>query len=372
MNDQEVAELITKYNEGTLSAEEKAMLDTWYLKYAAESKAELSAETEGTLMSRLRAELPLAHIATRRLWPRVAIAAAVALIILGVYFFNYNNKQQIGITDFATQDIAPGKQGATLTLASGKKIRLSDAANGEIVRESGISVTKTVDGQLVYEVKEGKGNPNRINTLSTDKGETYIVTLPDKSKVWLNAASSLTYTAGLNELGKRKVKLEGEAYFEVAKDKAHPFIVESRGQNIEVLGTHFNVNSYAEEKAVATTLLEGSVQVTSGNFKQLLKPGQQALNNGKSIQVSMANIAQVTDWKEGDFNLDHIDFKAAMRKIARWYDVEVVYDVSISDDIETGGWIPRNNNLSEVLKALEGTGIAKFSVKGRTVYVNKN
>lgn len=308
------------------------------------------------------------------LWPRIAIAVAVATIIFGAGLFYYKQtiKQKQSDQTAYKNDISPGKVGATLTLANGKKIRLDDAATGELAKEAGISVTKTANGQLVYEIKETNNVTNKINTLSTDKGETYILTLPDKSKVWLNAASSLTYSATLMERGVRRVKLEGEAYFEISKDKAHPFVVQTANQEVEVLGTHFNINSYTDEKTISTTLIEGAVKVTSGQNKQILKPGYQAINSGNNIRVEKANVEQITDWKDGDFNLERINFKVAMRKIARWYNVDVVYDVSITDDIQSGGWISRNNKLSAVLAALEGTGMAKFRVEGRIIYVSKN
>jgi len=194
----------------------------------------------------------------------------------------------------------------------------------------------------------------------------------------MNSASSITYSAMLIAHVSRRVKLEGEAYFEVAKDKAHPFVVESRGQEIEVLGTHFDVNSYADEPAVTTTLLEGSVKVTSFSSSsrearqtRVIKPGEEALNNGSGITVTAANIENNTDWIQGDFFLNHVNFKTAMRKIARWYDVEIIYDASVPDDMESGGWISRDRNLSSVLKLIESSGLVHFKVEGRKIYVTR-
>ncbi|MCD0488612.1 FecR domain-containing protein [Pedobacter sp. MC2016-14] len=305
-----------------------------------------------------------------RLWLRIAaVAAVVALTFIGIYFYNnwisYHNSQ------LAMQKVAPGKVGATLTLANGKKIRLSDVSRGEIAREAGISVTKTAEGQLVYEIKSNENGRNDVNTLSTAKGETYVVTLPDKSKVWLNAASSLTYTAGLVNKGIRKIKLLGEAYFEISKDKEHPFVVESNHQQVEVLGTHFNINAYGDESAILTTLLEGSVKVTSGQYLLILKPGLQAINNGRNVKVAEADLESAIDWMKGDFNLDGLNFKAAMRKIGRWYDLEVIYDQSVSDNIMSGGWISRNTKLSTILEVVERSGQVHFELKGRKLYVSK-
>lgn len=305
-------------------------------------------------------------------YAKVGIAAAVALIALGAYFFNAPRHPKLASSSQTVQnDGAPGKAGATLTLASGKKIRLTDAANGQLANESGIGISKTADGQLVYEIKGTKSEPDKINILSTSKGETYSIRLPDGSLVYLNAASSLTYTTSLIKHGKRIVKLRGEGYFEVFKDKAHPFVVETDQQQVEVLGTHFNINAYEDEPATSTTLLEGSVKIIKSDKEQLLKPGEQALNNGNTIKVVKINPENSIDWKDGDFYLERVNFKTAMRKIARWYDMEVQYDVTITDDIESGGWVSRNNKLSEVLKALESTGLAHFRIEGRKIYVYK-
>ncbi|SMC88805.1 FecR family protein [Pedobacter africanus] len=307
-----------------------------------------------------------------KLWPRIAVAASIAFAI-GVGSLLYINKDNRGNNQQTVQinDVDPGKMGATLTLASGKKIRLDDAVNGELTNEAGVSITKTKDGQLIYELKETGAEHNKFNTLSTSNGETYQVRLPDGSAVWLNAASSLTYSANLIKNGKRSVTLSGEAYFQVAKDKSHSFVVSTAGQQIEVLGTHFNVNAYPDEPITATTLVEGSVKVSSGSHQKMLKPGYQAKNNGKDIRISKANIESVTDWKDGEFNLDETDFRVAMRKIARWYDVEVIYDKSVPEDIEAWGWIPRDSKLSSILKLIENSGQVKFRLEGKKVYVYK-
>lgn len=369
--------LLDKYHEGLTTHDDNVKVEQAFNRFADAAKDDDTAVDAQLIGERIWAKLPAsvsgAGISPVPLWPRIAVAAAALVsIVFGIWFFSGLRHSEFisGSADYAKNDIGPGKQGATLTLASGKKIRLTDAVNGQLAEEAGVEISKSADGQLVYEIK-GSAEANKINTLSTAKGETYIVTLPDKSKVWLNAASSLTYTAGLTEGGKRKVKLTGEAYFEIAKDKTHPFVVESKGQQVEVLGTHFNVNAYGDEPTVATTLLEGSVNVTEGENRRIIKPGQEAVNNGKSIQVNKANIENIVDWKNGDFNLDGLEFTAAMRKIARWYDVEVIYEISTPSGIETGGWISRNNKLKDVLKLIEKSGFVHFKVDGRKIYVSK-
>ncbi len=302
-------------------------------------------------------------------WPRVAaVAAAVALVVLGAYFFNYDKKIRPDYSHLTVNDIAPGKVGATLTLANGKKIRLSDVGNGEIAKESGISISKTANGQLVYEIKSDVADPNKINTLSTSKGETYMLTLPDQSKVWLNAASSLTYTAALMEHGIRKIKLSGEAYFEISKDKAHPFVVESGNQQVEVLGTHFNVNAYPNEKIFRTTLLEGSVKISEKGQMKLLTPGNQAMNSGGDIKLSKVDTELAIAWKSNNFIFDRLDIKEIMRTIERWYNVEVIYKEEITSGTFWGS-VSRFDNISKVLIPLEATGNVHFKIEGRKIYV---
>jgi ferric-dicitrate binding protein FerR (iron transport regulator) len=224
---------------------------------------------------------------------------------------------------------------------------------------------------LVYEIKGTDGDPNKINTLSTANGETYEVRLPDGSLVHLNAASSLTYSVSLMEKGKRVVVLMGEGYFEIAKDKKHPFIVKTAQQEVEVLGTHFNIMAYKDEPIIATTLVEGSVKVRAAGKEWVLKPDEQALNTGNQIKVGPADIEHITDWKNGDFNLNKVNLRVAMRKIARWYNVQVVYEEEVSEDILAGGWVSRSQKLSTILNSLEKSGLAKFQIKGNTVYVSQ-
>lgn len=332
----------------------------------------------------------------RSMWPRMAIAAALTAIVLGVglFYFNGDTNNKSGQVAYRN-DVNPGVRGATLTLASGRKIRLSDAVNGELAKEAGVLITKSADGKLVYEIKESAQGADKMNTLSTANGETYQVRLPDGSLVYLNAASSLTYSATLMEQGKRIVRLKGEAFFEIAKvtrprtslsrrgatvnqhNDRVPFIVETGSQRVEVLGTHFNVMAYGDEPAVSTTLVEGSVSVSSmrrgkvAENEVILKPGEQALNNGHDIKISLANLENITDWKDGDFFLNHLNFKTAMRKIARWYNVEMIYDQSVPDDIQSGGWISRSRQLSDVLKHIASSGQVHFKVEGRKVYVSR-
>jgi transmembrane sensor len=304
------------------------------------------------------------------LWPRiVAVAAAIALMVLGLYFFNYNRGSQNKDPLLAANDIVPGKVGATLTLANGQRIRLTAAMSGELATEAGVVITKSAEGQLVYEIKETEGETDRMNTLSTAKGETYQVRLPDSSLVWLNAASSLTYPVNLFRDGKRRVRLDGEGYFEIAKDQKHPFVVESKSQQIEVLGTHFNVNAYTDERVIRTTLLEGSVKIIQDEQSKQIKPGEQAMNAGSSITISQADTEFAIAWKNNKFIFDSQRIEDIMRMIARWYNVEVIYTTKIPKETFWGS-ISRFDNVSRVLEKLESTEKVHFKVQGRKIYVS--
>jgi len=382
--------LFAKYVKGETSAEETTLFFDRIAEkeYDAEVISLLDAEIEDTafadeydpawentlhkIKSQL-AEIPVVSVTKRSipLWSRMAAIAGVAavLVAFGIYLLT-GPERKADYTHLTANDIAPGKMGATLTLANGKKISLNGAANGEIAKESGLSISKTADGQVIYQVKAGQSNSNALNTLTTAIGETYIITLPDQTKVWLNAASSLTYNPALTVNGLRKVKLSGEGYFEVAKDKNHPFIVESGTQSIEVLGTHFNVNAYPDESAYRTTLLEGSVKVQDKGQTRLLQPGNQAANSHGNINLSRVDPEFAVAWKSNNFVFDRLDIKEIMQMIARWYNVEIIYKEEIPAGIFWGS-VSRFDNISKVLIPLEATGDVHFKIEGRKIYVSR-
>lgn len=300
----------------------------------------------------------------------VAVAAMLTIIFSGIYFFNNQSAKLPVVAKVAPQDVQPGEFGATLTMANGQKVNLGSASKGEISRASGIIISKADDGRLVYELDGSVSDPNALNTLSTARGETYQVRLPDGSLVYLNAASSITYSAALMQNGKRLVKLSGEAYFEVAKDKLHPFIVETNKQTVEVLGTHFNISSYADDETEKTTLLEGSVRVSATGNTKILKPGQQAKLYGGKIQVNETDTDLAVAWKNNEFVVESEHLENIMKMVERWYNVEVVY-LGEKTNQRFSGKVSRFDKLSKVLEIVEFTGEAHFKVKGRTVYVSR-
>lgn len=355
-------ELLVKYAGGRCTNEERLLVEACFVKDFRNGYQEVSTnETEAAhlnVKSRLD-EYVLANPKTKKVRlfrVMAAVAAAVVMLVMGVYFFNtYRPIVNRNSGMVSHNDVAPGKMEATLTLASGKKIRLSEAANGKLATESGVSVSKTSDGHMVYKPDGQIAGPTGRNVMSTEKGETYMLTLPDGSKVWLNAASSITYHVGLLESGKRRVQLTGEGYFEIAKDKKHPFVVQTGRQEVEVLGTHFNINTYPDEQSENTTLLEGAVKVKSQNEVLRLKPGQQTqipYAAGNRVQViSNADVVGITAWKDGLFRFHKASLQEVMRQLSRWYDVEVKYDGKISNRVFTGE-ITRNVNLSQILELL--------------------
>jgi transmembrane sensor len=378
----------------------KSLIDSYFSDFVALEHEPTFDSADEILRTVFSTNEPIAAIKQRtgikKLWPRIAAVASIVLVVsVGGYFYYNPSLSKIRQTTTDVADIAPGKMGATLTLANGKKIRLSAAAKGQLAREAGVAISKSADGQVIYEVKDlpvgtEESNVGAINTLTTAKGETYQVLLRDGTKVWLNAASSLSYTTALSEQGKRKVALEGEAYFQVAKDKKHPFLVESKGQEVEVLGTHFNINSYADEASIKTTLLEGSVRISLLSLREsaipdsksgmanvpqhevVLKPGQQSIvvGNGR-IKVSEVDTEEAVLWKEGKFSFSSEELSSIMRKVARWYNVEVVYGASVDQQTTFSGSVSRFESVSGVLRMLKKTSDLNFRIADRKVYVTK-
>lgn len=308
--------------------------------------------------------------ASTPLWPRL-IAAASILIIVGIGLYFYRTEQQNNLETAYRQDISPGKNKATLTLANGEKISINDVNTGNIASQSGVQISKSPDGQIIYEITNKNPGKLAFNTLTTTRGEQARLRLPDGSVVYLNAASSLKYPTSFANLKQRSVELSGEGYFEISKDKMHPFIVRSAKQEVEVLGTHFNINAYTDESALKTTLLEGSIKLTSMNRSEILKPNEQAILINNQITVNEVDPDETVAWKNNEFLFKNDDFKTNMRKIARWYDVEVIYEANAPDNFRFGGFLSRSRNLSAVLRLMEKTGAVHFRVDGRKVYVSK-
>jgi len=303
-------------------------------------------------------------------------AAAILFVFISsaIYFLaNTNTKENGAFVKNETSkekknDRLPGGDKAMLTLADGSQIVLDSAGNGILAQQGNTKIIKQQDGQLIYNpAGEGTGEI-AYNTLATPRGGQYKITLPDGSKVWLNAASSLKYPAAFTG-NERKVEITGEAYFEIAKDESRPFKVQLNQMEVEVLGTHFNINGYTDEEVIRTTLLEGRVKINTQDGHNFLKPGQQAQlqKSGRIKLVDQADLEETMAWKDGNFQFENSDIQTVMRQIARWYDVEIEYKGTVSRHFI--GTISRNVNLSQVLTMLQQTGEVKFIIEGKKVIV---
>jgi transmembrane sensor len=348
---------------------------------------------------------PQVKVKSRKLWYAISTVAAVIAIVCGVYLFNANRLPDASSSRTAGRDllndIAPGKNGATITLANGEVIQLNGAKKGVIIGEE----LKYDDHTLVTSrYTSSRGNERSLDpagsrqsrddgnvqflTAQTQKGQTYTFTLPDGTKVWLNAASTIKFPANFKGLTTRPVSLSGEAYFEVARNGKQPFRVESDGQVVEDIGTAFNINAYVDEGTVRTTLVEGSASVTplgESTFTNaekaiILKPNQQAIlegelpggqSGGRKLKIIPVVAETYIDWKEGAINFRKEQLQSIMRKVSRWYDVEVVYK-DIDDDGQTfTGYVARTENVSKVLEALAKLSDLKFKIEGRKIIVSK-
>jgi len=373
-NNQNIQKLFAKYLDNTINADEYKVLLHYFGKKEDDGELyelvlkELSGglpehnhirleKAVDAVSYRLREQLQPKK--TIRLGKYIPYAAAVFLFLtigISFYFISRNHKQKRA--EFAAvADVSPGHSAATLTLSSGKKIQLDALSSGTLASEQGVEVLKTEDGAVVYTGGAQNASSNTaVNTLSTANGQTYRITLSDGSRVWLNAATTLQYAANLGSQGTRNVKLlAGEAYFEVTKDRKHPFIVETPAQKVEVLGTHFNINSYADEGKTVTTLAEGSVKVSTPGDKDrpvILKPGQQSFATDSRIIVQEADLQSALAWKDGKIYFKDASIQEVLHQVSRWYNIQVEYKGEPTKEVFNGG-IKRSANLSSVLRILE-------------------
>lgn len=377
MSKQQAEKLFEKYRNGKLTRAERLELEAWYNYHAKEASPLDDSLTFDDQIKSLDSDFPFTSIGVERkvkIWP-VMIAAASTLLLaaFGFYFFS-DNITDPKASSVYVHDIKPGGNKAYLILSDGKRIDLSDQSEGEIARQAGIIITKSTDGQIVYHFngkqKSGNRNQTAYNTIVTPNGGQYNLSLPDGSKVWLNAATEIKFPASFHNLKERRIELNGEAYFEIAKDKSKPFLVATEKQLVTVLGTQFNVNSYADESSTKTTLLEGSVKIVSNNSSKVLKPGEQAEVTDK-INITRVNANSAMSWKEGYFNFDDESLESVMKKISRWYDVEVTYQDNTVKNELYAAVTTRFANVSGLLKMLEQTGDARFQIVGKKIIISK-
>lgn len=302
-------------------------------------------------------------------------ASLFFVVACGWGFFQYTVNDKATGLQFAknnpsVKSIRPGMKRAVLTLANGSRLILANAVKRTLAVESGALVEQD-GGRLIYHTGRDHDlhDADQQNSIATPRGGEYQLYLGDGTIVWLNSASQITYPVAFTG-HERRVKISGEAYFEVAKNPKSPFIVEANGTEVRVLGTHFNVNAYTDDEAVKTTLVEGSVRVTKNSQQALLKPDQQAIVGGHTNQIQVRNVdaMEALAWKNGTFLFNNENIKVVMKVISRWYDIEVSYRGDLSNKT-FGGTISRFENFEKLLKTLELTGAIHFKIEGRRVIV---
>lgn len=308
-------------------------------------------EAVNTIFSRLGLRTPLQVRRMAGLKRGMAVAAVFLLAIAGVWLLMRQRQTQAPPADVVKKDVAPGGNKATLTLANGTTIVLDTVQRGAITSQGNSRVFKMDDGRLAYEPGTKKAESLVYNTLSTPRGGQYQLTLPDGSRVWLNAASSITYPTTFTD-EERTVSITGEVYFDVVHGMNWPFRVKTSGQLTEVLGTTFDINAYADEPVVSTTLVGGKIKVSRGKVSQVLGAGQQVQGKGSTLEmVAGVDVDQVLAWKNGTFAFRNADLPTVMRQLARWYDIEVEYTGAIPAGTFDGE-IGRGLTLDQVLQGL--------------------
>lgn len=382
MNKNDLVKLAEKYQQGTATDEELRQLHEWFdAAGTGEEEVIVTGEdsTAVTLKQRMLEKVRQAAYesdlkkerVTIPYWRWVAAAACIGAMATGVYLLRINTGESSMTAEKSRPAgsglILPGGDKATLTLGDGSTVVLDSTGNGIIGKQGNTNVVKAGGGQLLYSTGNTTSSTVMYNTLRTPRGGQFSLVLPDGSKVWLNAASSLRFPTAFAGAS-RDVELTGEAYFEIKEDAAKPFRLNVHHMNVDVLGTSFNVMAYDDERTMNTTLLTGAVRVNCGNETAVLKPGQQARSSRKGTirVVTAADPEDAVAWKSGLFLFNNDDLETVMRNIGRWYDVEVELSQEVAHLTFTGQ-ISRSENVSEVLKMLELTNAVHFKIAGRKV-----
>ena len=372
-------EILDRYHKGTASPEEEAFLNAYFNIFELDANyfEGLTNEEQEEISARLKGKIDKHIFENGRppviksgQWRWIGIAASIALVVFaGIYLSSrkHSLKKDTVVSNKKDPEILPGGSKAILTLADGSRISLTDVENGEVLNSDGIKITKTQDGKLVYDIvgTENGAPSSSFNIIQTPRGGEYSVNLPDGTKVMLNAESSLKFPVSFANRQQRVVELSGEAYFEVAHNRNQPFKVISAGQEVQVLGTDFNVNAYADEPATVTTLVAGSVSVSHGGAFKVIKPGQATVVTDV-ILIRPADERSIA-WKSGIISFNKANIETIMRQVSRWYDVEVTYAGKIPQRLFSGE-ISRNANLSELIAILESSNIQfKFNKRHITI-----
>ncbi|PVD50673.1 iron dicitrate transport regulator FecR [Terrimonas sp.] len=378
---QEMLILADKWLHGTITEEEKKVFTEWYNGFDDSfplNDIEVPLALKQEMFASIQQKKDESRIKRAHFFPFRKMGWAAAVIIMlccaaGLWIYNKPDRsftQQTIQKSLPETDIAPGTNKATLTLADGSIISLDEAKKGSLAKQGNTAIVKLDSGQLAYHVK-GAIKEISYNTLTTPRGGQFHLTLPDGSEVWLNAASSIRFPTAF-EGKQRKVSITGEAYFEIKPDKSMPFIVQvNEHTSVEVLGTHFNINSYSDEPSIKTTLIEGLVKVNSLDRHEFITPGQQIqLNENNTIRlIKQADIEEALAWKNGVFQFREADLPSVLRQLSRWYDVDVQYEKDIPERVFEGE-MQRDLSLLQVLKILEKNKV-RFEIKGKILIVKK-
>lgn len=376
LNKELFLEILAKYNRGNATEEEIEYLEAYYNLFEVNRSDESLERVEGfqqTIKARIETRLHERPRDFKLTLRRYAAAAVILLSLTATIYFTLYRHENLPVDPIEVADHAPGGTKATLRLGNGEVIILDAAVQGKVAEQAGTRISNTAEGILIYVAQNNSADAakaNMPNTITTPKGGQYQLVLADGTKVWLNSASSITFPAAFDSKV-RQVELVGEAYFEVARNKNVPFHVKTANQLVEVLGTHFNINAYEDEGATTTTLLEGSVRLSAGAGKKVLKPGEQAsVTTGRTdiLLETATNVEKIVAWKNGVFAFDNEDLETIMRQISRRYDVDVVYATPLPKE-KFFGEIPRNSKLSEVCKILELNNLS-FEISGRSLKVS--
>lgn len=390
MANKKAAELLEKFRQGNCTDAEQRLIEYWAHHLNEDGNHGLTEADLEDAQAMMWASINRAKSTkVRRLyWPAAAAAIllfAVLAVVFKLYITSDNTQSSTSVDKRLANTIKVGGNRATLTLSNGKKVVLDDLANVNIADGDGISINKTASGQLIYSFTGSKNNADNTtgyNTITTPKGGQYQVNLPDGSKVWLNAATTLRFPLSFQK-NDRLVELSGEGYFEVkhlnpVNGQKVKFTVKTTGatsQLVEVLGTHFNINAYSNDDAIKTTLLEGSVRVrVLGNSalaasNKILKPGEQSILNHDHIDVVKTDADDAIAWKNGYFRFNDESLESIMHKVERWYNVDVRYQDEALKKISFAGVTTRFANVAELLKMLELTGEVKFKIDGNSIVV---
>ncbi|MBO9155191.1 FecR family protein [Chitinophaga sp. GCM10012297] len=387
MDQQRIDHLLKQYAAGELTEEEQQELEALLAQPGQKELEEriaaimgeegspsytVSEERSNATFGRiLSADKPLRRkVKPVRRW--LAAAAAVLLVVsAGGYFLLNRSRQPVETAQSQPlkPEKAPGRNTAILYLADSSAVELDSLGNGILAAQGGTRVMMA-NGQLSYLPQPG-GSPQKpaFNRIVTPRGGEFTIVLPDGTRVWLNAASSLIFPTAFSG-AKREVELTGEAYMQVAEDKAHPFEVKIREVNISVLGTQFNIMGYEDESGIVTTLVSGSVRVTApGNDARLLTPGQHAVvDRSGALRIEKADVAEETAWKNGRIYFERANIRQIMRQVSRWYDIDIEYRGNVAD-MDFTCTVSRRDKLSKLLALLEMTGAVHFTMEGNTIVV---